>query len=92
MSGISPAGLSKVPVYLAHDFSLDKARPEYHRALVVVDTSGRLVATSTGGQRSSKVGSLRGANSLLCLPSGKEPLKKGAKVDALLMGNVRVNI
>ena len=92
MSGISPAGLSKVPVYLAHDFSLDKARPEYHRALIVVDSSGRLVATSTGGQRSSKVGSLRGANSLLCLPSGKEPLKKGAKVDALLMGNVRVNI
>ncbi|KAK5624952.1 hypothetical protein RRF57_000668 [Xylaria bambusicola] len=92
MSGISPAGLSKVPVFLAHDFTLDKARPEYHRALVVADGSGRLLATSTGGQRSSKVGSLRGANSLLCLPSGKEPLKKGTKVDALLMGHVRVDV
>ncbi|TGJ78240.1 hypothetical protein E0Z10_g10523 [Xylaria hypoxylon] len=92
MSGISPAGLSKVPVFLAHDFPLDKSRPEYHRAVVVADSTGRLVATSTGGQRSSKVGSLRGANSLLCLPSGKEPLKKGSKVDALLMGHVRPDI
>ncbi|KAI0415485.1 molybdenum cofactor synthesis domain-containing protein [Xylaria grammica] len=92
MSGISPAGLPKVPVFLAHDFPLDKSRPEYHRAVVVVDGTGRLVATSTGGQRSSKVGSLRGANSLLCLPSGKEPMKKGTKVDALLMGHVRPDI
>lgn len=92
MSGISPAGLTKVPVSLAHDFPLDKLRPEYHRAIAVVDEGGKLVATSTGGQRSSKVGSLRGANCLLCLPSGKEPLKKGASVDALLMGQVRVGV
>ncbi|KAI0549205.1 hypothetical protein F4679DRAFT_547838 [Xylaria curta] len=92
MSGISPHGLAKVPVLLGHDFSLDKSRPEYHRAIAVVDATGRLVATSTGGQRSSKVGSLRGANCLLCLPSGKEPLKKGAKVDALLIGGVRVEV
>ncbi|KAI0100916.1 molybdenum cofactor synthesis domain-containing protein [Nemania sp. FL0031] len=89
MSGISPVGLTKVPVFLAHDFALDKSRPEYHRAVVAVDGDGRLLATSTGGQRSSKVGSLRGANCLLCLPSGKEPMKKGTKVDALLMGGVR---
>lgn len=92
MSGISPAGLTKVPVSLAHDFPLDKSRPEYHRAIAVVDESGKLVATSTGGQRSSKVGSLRGANCLLCLPSGKEPLRKGARVDARLMGQVRVGV
>ncbi|KAI8628313.1 molybdenum cofactor synthesis domain-containing protein [Xylariaceae sp. FL1651] len=89
MSGISPTGLTKVPVYLGHDFPLDKSRPEYHRAVAIVDSNERLTATSTGGQRSSKVGSLRGANCLLCMPSGKEPLKKGAKVDALLMGGVR---
>ncbi|CAJ2513892.1 Uu.00g020110.m01.CDS01 [Anthostomella pinea] len=89
MSGISPAGLTKVPVILGHDFPLDKARPEYHRAIVSVGRDGVLTTSSTGGQRSSKVGSLRGANCLLALPSGKEPLKKGAKVDALLMGGVR---
>ncbi|KAI0437381.1 molybdenum cofactor synthesis domain-containing protein [Xylaria telfairii] len=92
MSGISPPGLPKVPVFLAHEFSLDKSRPEYHRAIAVVDNTGRLTATSTGGQRSSKVGSLRGANCLLCLPSGKEPLKEGAKVDALFLGGVRAEV
>jgi gephyrin len=89
MSGVSPPGLTKVPVTLAHDFSLDKLRPEYHRAIVAVGNDGILSASSTGGQRSSKVGSLRGANALLCLPKGSEALRKGVKVDALLMGNVR---
>ncbi|KAI1386682.1 uncharacterized protein F4822DRAFT_323967 [Hypoxylon trugodes] len=92
ISGISPAGLTKVPVTLAHDFTLDKTRPEYHRAIVSVGKDGALIAASTGGQRSSKVGSLRGANSLLCMPSGKEPLKKGTKVDALLMGGIRSEV
>ncbi|KAK6957502.1 hypothetical protein Daesc_000289 [Daldinia eschscholtzii] len=89
ISGVSPAGLARVPVTLTHDFALDKARPEYHRAIASVGKDGKLLAASTGGQRSSRVGSLRGANCLLCLPSGKEPLKKGAKVDALLMGGIR---
>ncbi|KAH8894097.1 molybdenum cofactor synthesis domain-containing protein [Thozetella sp. PMI_491] len=89
MSGISPPGLPKAAVVLAHDFPLDKVRPEYHRAIVSVGKDGILTASSTGGQRSSKVGSLRGANALLCMPSGSQPLKKGAKVEALLMGSIR---
>ncbi|XDG09273.1 hypothetical protein ABKA04_008888 [Annulohypoxylon sp. FPYF3050] len=92
ISGVSPVGLTKVPVTLSHDFTLDKVRPEYHRAIVTVGKDGTLVAASTGGQRSSKVGSLRGANALLCMPSGKEPLKKGAMVDALIMGGIRAEI
>ncbi|KAI1460307.1 gephyrin [Annulohypoxylon moriforme] len=89
ISGVLPAGLPKVPVTLSHDFILDKVRPEYHRAIVTVGKDGNLIAASTGGQRSSKVGSLRGANALLCMPSGKEPLKKGTKVDALMMSAIR---
>ncbi|KAH6659875.1 hypothetical protein BKA67DRAFT_653083 [Truncatella angustata] len=89
MSGIEPAGLAKIPVTLAHDFALDKSRPEYHRAIVSVGKDGVLKAESTGGQRSSKVGSLKGANALLCMPPGKEPLKKGEKVDALIMSGIR---
>jgi len=89
MASISPAGLTRVPVTLAHDFPLDKVRPEYHRAIVSVAKDGRLSASSTGGQRSSKVGSLRGANALLCLPEGAAPLPKGTTVEALLMSNVR---
>ena len=92
MSGVTPAGLTKVPVVLSHEFPVDKLRPEYHRAIVTVGRDGMLSATSTGGQRSSKVGSLRGANALLCMPSGPEPLPQGTKVDALLMGDVRRSI
>lgn len=82
MSGISPAGLTKVPVTLSHDFPIDKVRPEYHRAIVTVGNDGLLSVASTGGQRSSKVGSMRGANALLCMPKGPAPLAKGTKVDA----------
>ncbi|KAK7998264.1 hypothetical protein PG989_006304 [Apiospora arundinis] len=89
MCGVVPAGLTEIPVVLAHDFALDKRRPEYHRAIVAVGKDGLLLASSTGGQRSSKVGSLRGANALLCLPAGDAPKKKGEKVQALLMDGVR---
>ena len=89
MAGESPRGLPRVPVVLSHDFVLDRERPEYHRAVISVGKDGVLRATSTGGQRSSKVGSMRGANALLCMPAGPEPLKAGAKVDALLMGSIR---
>ncbi|KAJ4421203.1 hypothetical protein N0V85_000296 [Neurospora sp. IMI 360204] len=92
MSGISPPGLPKLPVTLGHDFSLDGSRPEYHRAIVSVNRDGVLTAVSTGGQRSSMVGSMKGANALLALPSGPEPLRKGAKVEALLMGGLRSDV
>lgn len=88
LSGISPAGLPRAPVVLVHDFSMDP-RPEYHRAVVTVGEGGQLVAASTGGQRSSRVGSLRSANALVCMPSGSGKLPRGTKVDALLMTTVR---
>ncbi|KAH6607840.1 gephyrin [Trichoderma cornu-damae] len=87
-SGVSPAGLPRVPVTLAHDFGLD-ARPEFHRAVVAIGQDGLPTASSTGGQRSSKVGSLRSANALLCLPGGGGKLDKGSKVEALLMNSIR---
>jgi gephyrin len=92
MSGIDSPGLPQVAVVLSHDFPLDKSRPEFHRAIVSVGSDGVLRATSTGGQRSSKVGSMKAANALLCMPSGPEPLSKGAKVEALLMGSIRSDV
>jgi gephyrin len=89
-SGVSPAGLPKIPVVLSHDFPMDP-RPEYHRAVITVGKDGVLAATSTGGQRSSKVGSLRSANALVCMPSGKGRLEKGSKVDALLIGALGIS-
>ncbi|KAK4175318.1 putative Gephyrin [Triangularia setosa] len=92
LAGITPVGLPKVPVVLGHDFPLDKSRPEYHRAVVTVSKDGRLLATSTGEQRSSKVGSMEGANALLCMPAGPEALKKGERVEALLVGELRSDL
>jgi gephyrin len=87
-AGIKPAGLAKVKAVLDEDIRMDKGRPEYHRALLVTKQDGLLYARSTGGQRSSRIGSFKGANALLCMPQGEGSLKKGAKVDALLMGKL----
>ena len=78
-------------VKLAQDVKLDP-RPEYHRVFVSVEEGGGLVAVSTGFQRSSRVGSLTGANALLCLPSskdvGKQSISKGDLVEALILGRL----
>ncbi|KAG8669000.1 hypothetical protein FPOAC2_08308 [Fusarium poae] len=88
LSGASTTGLPRVPAVISHDFPLDP-RPEYHRAVVTVGKDGLLSATSTGGQRSSKVGSMRSANALVVLPSGKGKLEKGSKVKVLLLNAVQ---
>ncbi|KAB8297875.1 hypothetical protein EYC80_001668 [Monilinia laxa] len=88
-SGISPVGLPKVPVTLSHEFHLDRQRVEYHRAIVTIAKDGLLYASSTGMQRSSRVGSLKSANALLCLPTGTEDLPRGTKAEAILMSRVR---
>ncbi|KAF2496724.1 hypothetical protein BU16DRAFT_483980 [Lophium mytilinum] len=87
-AGIKPAGLPRVKVVLEEAVRMDKQRPEYHRALVVSKEDGLLYASSTGGQRSSRIGSFKGANALLCLPAGEGQIKKGERVDALLMGKL----
>ncbi|MCJ1423765.1 hypothetical protein MMC29_001649 [Sticta canariensis] len=87
-SGVNPPGLPRVVVTLDQNVLLDPQRPEYHRAIVTARADGLLYAVSTGGQRSSRVGSLRSANALLCLPSLEGSLKKGQRVEALLMSRV----
>jgi len=78
-------------VSLAQDVKLDH-RPEYHRVYISVTKEGGLTAVSTGGQRSSRVGSLRGANGLLALPSSKDSgiqsMKEGELVDAMIIGRL----
>ncbi|KAF1927904.1 gephyrin [Didymella exigua CBS 183.55] len=86
-AGISPVGLPKVSVLLDEDVRMDRGRPEYHRALVIAK-DGAMYASSTGGQRSSRIGSFKGANALLAMPMGEGTLKKGERVGALLMGKL----
>lgn len=88
MSGINPVGLPRVKVVLEQDVRCDTKRSEYHRVLVSVKADGRLAATSTGGQRSSRIGSFKGANGLLCLPTTQLEVKKGATCDVLIMGKI----
>ncbi len=92
--GLTPTlGLPLVAVTLTHPFPVDPKRTEYHRAIVTASRKdGRLYATSTGaegvGQRSSRVGSLASANSLLVLQPGKGRIPEGTLVEALMMGSV----
>ncbi|KAL9599474.1 MAG: hypothetical protein Q9219_003813 [cf. Caloplaca sp. 3 TL-2023] len=87
-SGISPVGLPRAVVVLDQDVSLDPKRPEYHRVVVTAGRDGMLHAASTGSQRSSRVGSLKSANALLCLPAREGRMGKGERVEALLMGRL----
>jgi len=62
-------------------------RIEYQRARVVLDQTGRLVATTTGGQASSRLASLVGANALLVVPPSLIPYPVGAEVEAIMLGS-----
>lgn len=88
VSGIRPIELPKALVTMDHDIQPDSQRFEYHRALVTAGKDGLLHARSTGGQRSSRIGSLSGANALLCLEPGSQPYTKGAKVEAMMIGKL----
>ncbi|KAK6540447.1 hypothetical protein TWF694_009241 [Orbilia ellipsospora] len=89
--------LPKALVTVDREIPLDP-RPEFHRATIKIDKSGELVARSTGGQRSSRIGSLEAANALLCLPALTEVgdkrthIPRGDKVEALLIGELKVDI
>jgi len=88
LAGVSPVGCPRVKVVVEQDVRCDGKRAEYHRVVVSAKEDGLLYATSTGFQRSSRIGSFKGANALLCLPTQEGSLKKGEKVDALLMGKI----
>ncbi|KAK5132290.1 hypothetical protein LTR08_009198 [Meristemomyces frigidus] len=88
LGGVSPRGLPRVKVVLAEAVRCDARRAEFHRVVVGVDGEGGLRAVSTGVQRSSRIGSFKGANALVCLPAREGRVEKGERVDALLMGMV----
>lgn len=72
-------------------------RPEYHRVWLTPNrnykaTGASLLATSTGGQRSSRTISLAATNGLLELPALKEgdddEIKKGSVVECVVIGEL----
>ncbi|RXW17242.1 hypothetical protein EST38_g8610 [Candolleomyces aberdarensis] len=87
--------LPRVRVQLQSPMSCDP-RLEFHRSVIKVQPStGVLEAWSTGGQRSSRVASLQGANGLVVVPpltkdSQKNKLEKGEWAEAILVGELQV--
>ncbi len=88
MQGDAHPERPRVRVALAAGLTTDKERPECQRAVIRWE-DGRLVAHSTGGQGSSRLLSLRGANALLLLPAGGQHYAAGDEVEALLVGPVQ---
>ena len=87
LQGLSEVFRPRVRVELSHDLQPDGSRLEYHRA-VIRWQGDRLVATSTGKQTSSRLITMVGANALLEIPPGTEPLPAGDRVPALLTGPI----
>lgn len=89
-------GLPIVTATLTHSVRLDPKRTEYHRAILSASKEGVIMATSAGlrgpgaavGQRSSRVGSLAGANALLVLQPGNGVVEQGKRVQAMVMGDI----
>jgi gephyrin len=95
-AGYDPWELPRVRVVAEQDFTLDP-RPEFHRVFVAMRQDGRLGARSTGGQRSSRIGSARAANAVLALPAKGQVgekrervgvIPKGETVEAILWGQI----
>ena len=62
-------------------------RPEYQR-VGLSWREGAVWAASTGGQGSSRLLSLRGANGLLLVPAGDELLPVGTQLEAIITGTL----
>src|SRR5262249_32521124 len=77
----------RVEVALGHEIRPDPFRVEYQRATVTWEEH-HLLARTTGLQSSSRLMSIVGANALLELQPGTEPLPAGTMVQALLLANL----
>jgi len=86
--------LPRVRVKLQSPMALDP-RTEFHRVIIRSSADG-LKAFSTGGQRSSRVASLSGANGLVILPPRAHDselparLEVGTEMDAVVIGEIQM--
>ena len=77
----------RVSVHIADAIMPSPDRPEYMRAIVRWQ-DGRLVASTTGAQGSSRLLSMRAANALLIIAPGEQRLPAGSPVEALIVGDI----
>ena len=88
LTGRIGAGRARVPVTLLGE-TAPSDRIEYQRATVRAHPDGHLVASTTGGQASSRLASFRGANALLIIPPRSTVYTAGERVEALLLAPPR---
>jgi gephyrin len=90
--GFTSQSRSNGSVQLEDTMRLDP-RVEFHRVIIKAAPDG-LRAYSTGGQRSSRVASLSGANGLVVLPlkndGGPDVLEKGSNAQAMVIGELQM--
>ncbi|KAF9450155.1 hypothetical protein P691DRAFT_774137 [Macrolepiota fuliginosa MF-IS2] len=83
--------LPRVTAELKSPMPLDP-RTEFHRVVLRAEKDG-LKAYSTGGQRSSRVASLSGANGFVVLPPAKSGVLSqfdvGSRVDVVMIGEIQ---
>lgn len=84
MAGCIDIDRPRVPVQLGAG-TPPSDRIEMQRAVVSVDTDGRLIGTTTGSQASSRLASFRGANALLIIPPRELAFEAGEMVEAMLL-------
>jgi molybdopterin molybdotransferase len=85
MQGLRVRTRPRVEVVLAESTRPAPDRTEYQRAIVRFDGQ-HFSATTTGVQVSSRLMSMVGANGLIIIEPGTEPMPAGSRVPALLTG------
>ena len=85
MLGATEMDRPRTRVWLDHDVQ-PSDRIEFQRGVVRVDSEGHLKASTTGPQASSRLASLVGANALIVVPPGADPIPAGSRVEAILVG------
>lgn len=72
-------------VILAHEVRHTAERTEFQRVTITHQEDGTLLASTTGGQASSRLLSMRDANGLIILPDGRGDFPAGSEVEALIL-------
>ena len=85
MLGASAIDRPRARVQLDHRLR-PSDRIEFQRAIARVDSEGHLRASTTGPQASSRLASLVGANALIPVPPGEDPILAGSHLEAILVG------
>jgi molybdenum cofactor synthesis domain-containing protein len=88
MMGAARIERESVPVVLGNDV-MRSDRIEYQRAVVTVGSDGRLSASTTGNQISSRLLSMLGANALLVIEAGDGIIPAGEMAAAMLLDSPR---